>query len=65
MSIKICQLGVFADWECSPCASPHGGRSARLAGSNVKCSAELNNDTKISKTYTVWLEEQTCEFPAA
>ena len=25
----------------------------------------LKNDRKIGKTYTVWLEEQTCEFPAA
>ena len=46
---KVCNraLGVRTRgcWGCLRCASPRGGgrRLARLAGSNVKCSAELNN----------------------
>ena len=45
---------MFTGWECSLCASPCSGRrSAWLAGSNIKGSAELN---KYRKFWSISLE---------
>ena len=48
---ECCQLGVFASWGCLPCASPCAGLRPTLvlAGSDVKCSAELNHILEIAK----------------